>query len=60
MQFKALESLVRNLIDAPRAESVKQAAAETSGTPHGPRELDANELRQVAGGMVVDLPKRGW
>ena len=57
MQATALKSLFRALTTAAQTKPVAAAAGVRSGAP---RELDAAALRQVAGGVTVDLPKRGW
>ena len=56
MQATALKTLFRALV-APQTKPAAAASAVRAGAA---RELNAAELRQVSGGVTVDLPKRGW
>lgn len=41
-------------------KAAKRAAQKAAVQQHAPQPLDANQLRQVGGGLRVPAPKNGW
>jgi len=61
MKTTALKSLFRTLTAARSAKPAGVPVSEVTFQANAPRELDAQSLRQVAGGASAPLlPKRGW
>jgi hypothetical protein len=61
MKTTALKSLFRTLVATRPAKRGEAPVAEVTSQANAPRELDAQSLRQVAGGASAPLlPKRGW